>query len=88
MPNEDERFAEQVLDAGQRAAAVKRWRRSRALSLVAAALFFLGAMAWLLVRQTGLCGLFAAVAAINYAVAAATDVKIKLATLAGRQGKA
>ena len=84
MHPEDLRFADLLLDAGRRDQAVRGWARSRRLSFLASVLFLLLAAAALVARIGMLCGLFAGVSAINFAVATAADLKIKLAALALR----
>lgn len=60
---------------------VRRLRASRAASFIALIAMFGAALAALAGGQAALCGLFAAVAALNGALFLTTDMKIKLALL-------
>ena len=82
MQKEDEKFVEQLADSQSRQQAICRWKRSRMYSLIAFGCSFLAAIASVAGGQAALCGLFSGVAAINFAVAVSTDLKIKIALLA------
>ncbi len=86
MHGDDKAFLEACGDPGRLEVAMRGWHRMRRLSFIAAVLFLVLALLALLVRLGSLCGLFAAVSAINYAGAASADMKIKLGLLARRQG--
>jgi len=87
MQGDDRAFLEACHDPDRLADAMRSWRRVRRLSFLAAVLFLVLALLALLLRLGSLCGLFAAVCAINYAAATAADMKIKLGLLAqGQRG--
>jgi len=79
---EDEKFVGLVTNSQSRKNSIRGWRRSRMFASVASGCSFLAAITSFTGSQGALCGLFAGVAAINFAVALSADLKIKIALLA------
>lgn len=85
MLKDDETFVGHVTDPVARQQALRRWRRSRTLSFIASGCLFLGAIASHVGDEAAMCGLSSGIAAVNFTVAVATDMKIKVALLADQQ---
>lgn len=87
MMKDDEKFITQVTDPQSHQQSIRRWRRSRTYSYIAFGCLFLAAIVSFAGGQAALCGLLSGIAAVNFAVAVSTDLKIKVALLAGELKK-
>ena len=81
MQKDDNRFLKQVTDAEARVEAIRRWRLSRTLSFIAFILLFFCAALGATQGDSGRCGLFAGLGALQFAIVISIDTKIKMALL-------
>ena len=85
--HDDGTFIQGIADPLSRDKAIRHWKTQRTWTLVAFCAFFMGALLCLGSKSPGLCGLNAALAAMNIATAQYCDVRIKLALLAAEMTK-